>query len=71
LEARKAGYSEYLKIRQAASFLGVSAGVLRIWEKTKKLECFRHPKTKYRLYKISVLQRFRTNRKRKYNKTNK
>jgi predicted site-specific integrase-resolvase len=64
-------YSEYLKIREAADFLGVSTGVLRVWEKTKKLECIRHPKTKYRLYKISILQKFRDSRKRKYNKTEK
>ncbi|OGF83039.1 hypothetical protein A3B18_02500 [Candidatus Giovannonibacteria bacterium RIFCSPLOWO2_01_FULL_46_13] len=64
-------YSEYLRIREAAVFLGVSSEVLRLWEKSKKLECLRHPKTKYRLYKISVLQKFRELRKRKYNKTKK
>ena len=64
-------YSGYFKIRQAAVFLGVSIGALRLWEKSKKIECIRHPVTKYRLYKVSVLQRYRESNKKKYNKTDK
>ncbi len=61
--------SEYLKIGNAALFLGVSVAVLRLWEKTRKLGCVRDPKNKYRLYRISVLQKFKESHKRKYNKT--
>ena len=60
--------SVYLKIKDAAIFLGVSPETLRFWGKINKLTCVRNPKNKYRLYKISVLQKFRENHKRKYNK---
>ncbi|OGF52491.1 hypothetical protein A3I27_04095 [Candidatus Giovannonibacteria bacterium RIFCSPLOWO2_02_FULL_43_11b] len=63
--------SVYLKIKDAAIFLGVSPETLRFWEKSDKLKCFRDPKNKYRLYKISLLQKFRENHKRKYNKSKK
>lgn len=67
----KKEYSEYLKIRQAAAFLGVSPQTLRSWEKTKKLETLRHPKNRYRLYRINSLQKLRENRSKKYHKTGK
>ncbi|OGF73456.1 hypothetical protein A2Z63_02855 [Candidatus Giovannonibacteria bacterium RIFCSPLOWO2_02_44_8] len=63
--------SVYLKIKDAAVFLGVSPETLRFWEKNKKLSCARDPRNNYRLYKISVLQKFREIRKRKYNKSKK
>ncbi|MBI2023908.1 MerR family transcriptional regulator [Candidatus Giovannonibacteria bacterium] len=64
-------YSEYLKIQEAAFFLGVSNATMRLWDKNKKLEPSRHPKSKYRLYKISILQKFKEKRKKKYHKSDK
>lgn len=62
-------YRQYLKISQAAQFLGVSRGTLRGWDRSKKLKAFRHPKNKYRLYRISELQKSKENHKRKYHKS--
>ncbi|OGF69844.1 hypothetical protein A3H65_02995 [Candidatus Giovannonibacteria bacterium RIFCSPLOWO2_02_FULL_45_14] len=61
--------SAYLKIKDAAIFLGVSPETLRSWEKNKKLLCTRDPKNRYRLYKIGILQKFRESRKKKYHKS--
>ncbi len=41
---------DYLKIKNAAAFLGVSASTLRNWEKQKKLKAYRNPVNRYRLY---------------------
>ena len=41
---------EYLKIKDAAAFLGVSPSTLRNWEKMGKLKAHRNPNNKYRLY---------------------
>lgn len=62
-------YRQYLKINQAAQFLGVSRETLRDWDRSKKLQAFRHPKNKYRLYRISELQKSKENHKRKYHKS--
>ena len=61
----------YLKISQAAAFLGVSIGILRAWEKNKKLPCRRDPDNKYRLYPIAALQKFKEGHTRRYHKTRK
>lgn len=42
---------DYLRIGEAASYLGVSAGTLRNWERTGKITTFRHPLNSYRLYR--------------------
>jgi len=42
--------NEYMNIKKAAEFLGVTANTLRNWEKEKKLKVCRNPKNKYRLY---------------------
>jgi excisionase family DNA binding protein len=41
---------DYLTVKEAADFLGVSASTLRNWDKSGKLRAIRHPLNKYRLY---------------------
>ena len=43
--------SDYLKITEAAEYLGVSANTLRNWEKVGKIAAQRHPVNSYRLFK--------------------
>ena len=43
-------------IREAARFLGVSAGTLRNWEKSDKIKTHRNPVNGYRLYKKKDLE---------------
>ena len=42
---------DYLQIKEAAEYLGVTSATLRNWEKRGKLSTFRHPINRYRLYK--------------------
>ncbi len=49
---------EYLQIKQAAKFLGVTPNTLRNWEKNGKLASHRHPLNRYRLYKKEDLEAF-------------
>lgn len=42
---------DYLRISQAAEYLGVSPNTLRNWENAGKLVAHRHPVNKYRLFK--------------------
>lgn len=49
---------EYLQIKQAAKFLGVSTNTLRNWERSGKLASHRHPLNRYRLYKKEDLEAF-------------
>jgi MerR family copper efflux transcriptional regulator len=46
---------DYLQIKAAAAFLGVSANTLRNWERQGKLATYRHPVNGYRLYKKTDL----------------
>lgn len=41
---------EYLTVKQAAAYLGVSPNTLRNWDRSGKLKASRHPINKYRLY---------------------
>ncbi len=47
--------NEYLKITEAAHYLGVSANTLRNWEKEGKISTKRHPLSGYRLYDKEML----------------
>jgi MerR family regulatory protein len=47
---------DYLQIKAAAAFLGVSVNTLRNWERTGKLVAHRHPMNGYRLYLKSDLE---------------
>jgi DNA (cytosine-5)-methyltransferase 1 len=46
----------YLRIREAAEFLGVSPNTLRNWGREEKITEFRHPVNNYRLYRRSDLE---------------
>lgn len=42
--------NEYLKIRKAAKYLGVSEATMRNWERSNKIKSYRNPLSNYRLY---------------------
>lgn len=46
---------DYLRISEAAEYLGVSSNTLRNWEKAGKIVAHRHPINKYRLFKREEL----------------
>src|SRR5690349_5010347 len=46
---------EYLRVGEAADFLGVSTWTLRYWDRTGKLMPVRHPLSGYRLYRREQL----------------
>jgi predicted site-specific integrase-resolvase len=46
----------YLRIQEAAEFLGVSPNTLRNWGREEKIAEFRHPVNNYRLYRRSDLE---------------
>ena len=48
---------EYLKIAAAAEYLGVSQNTLRNWEASGKIKVRRHPMNRYRLFKVSDLDK--------------
>lgn len=52
----KEGLQDYLTVRAAASFLGVSPSTLRNWDREGKLKAIRHPINQYRLYSKAELQ---------------
>lgn len=47
----------YLRIQEAAAFLGVSPNTLRNWGRQQKIPEFRHPVNNYRLYRRSDLEK--------------
>ncbi|KPV53406.1 hypothetical protein SE17_09845 [Kouleothrix aurantiaca] len=47
---------DYLQIKAAAAFLGVSSSTLRNWERSGKLIAHRHPINGYRLYRKADLE---------------
>jgi MerR family copper efflux transcriptional regulator len=46
----------YLRIQEAAEFLGVAPNTLRNWGRDEKVPEFRHPVNNYRLYRRSDLE---------------
>jgi excisionase family DNA binding protein len=48
--------SEYLTVKEAAEYLGVSASTLRNWDRQGKLKPYRHPVNDYRLYERKRLE---------------
>ena len=49
---------QYVRIKEAAAFLGVSPMTLRNWDQSGKLVSIRNPMNGYRLYKRSELEKF-------------
>jgi len=47
--------SDFMKIADAAEYLGVSANTLRNWETAGKILTHRHPVNRYRLFKKEEL----------------
>ena len=47
--------SDYLRISEAAEYLGVSPNTLRNWENAGKIAAHRHPVNDYRLFKKEEL----------------
>ena len=43
--------SDYLRISEAAEYLGVSPNTLRNWVNARKVSAIRHPVNDYRLFK--------------------
>ena len=48
---------EYLRIKDAAEYLGVCQNTLRNWEAAGKIIVCRHPVNNYRLFKVSDLDK--------------
>lgn len=46
---------DYLRISDAAHYLGVSPNTLRNWERAGKVVAHRHPVNRYRLFKRADL----------------
>lgn len=51
-------WKNYLRIKEAAEFLGISQLTLRNWDKKGKLTAHRHPANNYRLYRLADLEKF-------------
>jgi len=49
--------NDYMTIKKAASFLGVSPMTLRRWDNEKKLRAMRNPMNNYRLYRRKQLEK--------------
>ena len=49
--------STFMTIKDAASFLGVSALTLRNWDNQGKLRATRHPMSNYRIYKAEDIEK--------------
>ncbi len=54
-------FNEYLRIKKAAQFLGVTENTLRNWEKTNKINVYRHPQNEHRLYDEDELKQLLIN----------
>ncbi len=48
---------EYVRIAEAAEYLGVHCNTLRNWGRTGKIPEYRHPVNNYRLFKVSDLDK--------------
>ena len=48
---------EYVRINEAAKYLGVCRNTLRNWGRTGRIPEYRHPVNNYRLFKVSDLDK--------------
>ena len=49
---------DYLRVGEAAEYLGVSKDTLRRWDAAGKLKAYRNPASNFRLYRLSDLEKF-------------
>ena len=56
---------EYLRIKEAAEYLGVSPNTLRNWGRDGRISEHRHPVNNYRLFKKDDLTRLLTRAEKK------
>jgi MerR family transcriptional regulator, copper efflux regulator len=49
-------FQDYLTVKEAVKFLGVSPDTLRNWDRADKLKPLRHPINRYRLYRREDLE---------------
>lgn len=50
---------QFLQVKEAAEFLGVSSNTIRNWGREDKLPEYRHPVNNYRLYRRRDLEKLR------------
>jgi DNA-binding transcriptional MerR regulator len=50
-------FKDFLTIKEAAEFLGVTTATLRNWDRCKKVVSLRHPINSYRLYRKPDLEK--------------
>jgi excisionase family DNA binding protein len=50
-------WKKYMRVKEAAEFLGVSELTIRNWDKKGKLPAHRHPANNYRLYRMADLEK--------------
>lgn len=62
---------KYMKVREAAEFLGIAPNTVRSWGAAGKLPEFRSPANGYRLYKREDLEKFLRQIERTGNQTSK
>ena len=53
--------TDYLRIQDAAKFIGVTPNTLRNWEKERKIVVYRNPQNAHRLYKQEDLEQLLSN----------
>jgi len=61
---------EYIRIAEAADYLGVHRNTLRNWGRTGKVPEYRHPVNNYRLFRVSDLEKLLTMTERSASKRN-
>lgn len=47
--------SDFMRIKEAAEFIGVPTSTLREWDRKGKVKAMRHPVNRYRLYQRNEL----------------
>ena len=54
-------FNEYMSIKKASEFLGVTPNTLRNWERDNKVKVYRNPQNRYRLYEKEDLEQMLNN----------